>query len=262
MTGYQSVFEVLVSLGLGDEQIVGRTTFSENGDSVRPGQRQVYDAIPEISPEESLPNREALLALEPDFVIETYYGGFDAASGRATVEELADAGAPAYITGGWCDPEGVRTGTIAGMFDDIRNLGEIFGVPDRAAELAAEYQGLLDDVEQRVEGLEPVEVLAYYGGTGPVNAYGGSGIVDEMIELAGGRNVLTERVATSNPEALLVIFGGPGPSAEEKAGTVFALVLDSAAAQDRRFLPVPAVAAHSGSHNILAVREIAAFEDA
>ncbi|MGH8930580.1 MAG: ABC transporter substrate-binding protein [Egibacteraceae bacterium] len=276
VTGYHPVFETLVSLGVGEEQIVGRTNFSENGpDGFLPGQREVYDAIPEISPDIEFPQKEALLALEPDFVIAVSYSDFDASRGFATVQELADAGIPAFIAGNWCDPEGVRNARIADIFDDIRNLGLIFGVPDRAAELIADLEGILADVEGRVAGLEPVDVLATDGGSGPVNAYGGRGFMHQMIEIAGGRNVLAdideygaelsvERIATSDPEAMLVLdydvlFGETVPSAEEKADTVFALIPDSSAARDRRFLPVPAVATHSGYHNILAIPEIAAF---
>ncbi|MGH8931302.1 MAG: ABC transporter substrate-binding protein, partial [Egibacteraceae bacterium] len=171
VTGYHPVFETAVALGLGEEQIIGRTNFSENGpDGFLPGQKAVYEAIPEISPEGYLPGKEALLALQPDFVITFAYDDFEASRGNATVEELADAGVPAYITGGWCDLEGIRTAQIANIFDDIRNLGLIFGIPERAARLAAEYQALIDDVEERVAGLEPVDVLATDGGDGPVNA--------------------------------------------------------------------------------------------
>jgi iron complex transport system substrate-binding protein len=284
VTGYQPAFETLVSLGLGDS-IVGRTNFSENGpQGFLPGQKEVYDAIPEVSPTIELPQKEALLALDPDFVLAVSYNDFDPAKGQATIQELDDAGAPVYITGGWCDAEGVRTAKIADIFDDIRNLGLIFGVPDRAAALAAELEGMVADVQQRVEGLDPVDVLATDGGAGPVNAYGGSGFMNQMIELAGGRNVLadldedyaqvsTETVAASKPEAMLVLdydvlFGEAQPSAEAKADTVFALIPDSPAARNRRFLPVPAAAAHSGYRNILAIPEIAqflhpdAFEDA
>ncbi|MGH3923092.1 MAG: ABC transporter substrate-binding protein, partial [Pseudonocardiaceae bacterium] len=241
VTGYHPVFENLVALGLGEEQIIGRTNFSENGpDGFLPGQKQVYDAIPEVSPNIDLPQKEALLTLEPDFVIAVGYYDFDASRGLATIPEFADAGIPAYITGSHCNPEGLRTGEIADLFDDIHNLGKIFGVPDRAAALTAELKALLADVEQRVEGLEPVDVLSTDGGAGPVAVHGGSGFVNQMIELAGGRNVFAdidesgaqvsaERIAATSPEAMLVLdydvyLGERLPSAEEKADTVFALI--------------------------------------
>ena len=126
-----------------------------------------------------------------------------------------------------------------------------------------------------MEGLEPVAVLATDGGEGPVNSYGGSGLLNQMIEIAGGRNVLAdvdedytevsaEQVAASAPEAMLVLdyltlFGEDYPAAEVKAATVFALIPGSPAARAQRFLPVPAAATHSGYRNILAIPEVGAF---
>ena len=96
----------------------------------------------------------------------------------------------------------MRDSRVADVFDDVTNLGAIFGVQDRAADLRAELEGIVADVEERVEGLEPVAVLAADGGEGPVNAYGGSGLLNEMIEIAGGRNILAipEIAAFLHPE--------------------------------------------------------------
>ena len=273
VTGYHPVFETMVDLGLGD-RIIGRTNFEENGpDGFLPGHKEVYDAVPEISDDIELPQKEVLISQAPDFVIDVSYNSFDAVEGFATAEELDAAGAPAYITAGWCDPQGVKDATIADIFVDIRNLGMIFGVPERAAKLAAEYRAILDDVERRVEGLEPVDVLATDGGAGPVNAFGGSGLLNQMIEVAGGRNVLAdldedlaevsvEQIAVSRPEAMLVLdydvlFGEEQPSAQRKAETVFGIIPESPAAQQRRFLPIRAAAIHSGAGNIRAIPEIA-----
>ncbi|MGH3695711.1 MAG: ABC transporter substrate-binding protein [Pseudonocardiaceae bacterium] len=162
VTGYHPVFETMVDLGLGD-RIIGRTNFEENGpDGFLPGHKKVYDAVPEISDSISLPAKEVLIAQRPDFVIDVSYSSFNAAKGRATIPELDAIGAPVYITAGWCDAEGVKKAKIA----DIRNLGMIFGVPDRAAKLTAEFQGIIDDVTRRVKSLPPVPVLATDGGSG------------------------------------------------------------------------------------------------
>ncbi len=275
VTGYHPVFETMVDLGLGD-RIIGRLNFSENGpDGFLRGHKQVYDTIPEISDSIELPQKEVLIAQQPDFVIAVSYTDFDTSKGFATVEELDAVGASAYITAGWCDPQGVKDAKIADIFADIRNLGMIFGVPDRAAKLAADYQAIIDDVEQRVGGSTPVAVLATDGGSGPVNAYGGSGLMHQMIEIAGGRNVLgdldedyaevgAERIAATDPAAMIVLdydvlLGEQQPQVQQKAETVFGIIPDSPAAQQRRFLPVRAADAHSGAGNIRAIQEIAKF---
>ncbi|MGH3915784.1 MAG: ABC transporter substrate-binding protein [Pseudonocardiaceae bacterium] len=158
---------------------------------------------------------------------------------------------------------------------DFRNLGMIFGVPERAAELVTEYQALLDDVKQRVELLAPVDVLATYGGSGPVSIFGGSSLLDQMIEIAGGRNVLGDldedyaeisaaQVAVTRPEAMLVgdydiYFGEQQPSAQQKAQAVFSVIPESPAAQQQRYLAVRIVDTNPGPGSILAVPEIAEF---
>ncbi|MGQ0679893.1 MAG: ABC transporter substrate-binding protein [Actinomycetota bacterium] len=275
ITAYHPTFETLVDLGV-HERIAARVNFSENGPGgFLPGHLEIYNSIKEISDNIDLPSKEVLLAEDPDLVVAISFNDFRAASGQATIEELESAGIPVFITGGWCDAQGVRDARISNIFDDLQNLGKIFGVPDAAAELAAEFQNLIDDVQTRVSGREAVRVLATDGGAGPVNAYGGSGLFHQMIEIAGGQNVLdeidedytevsAERVATSDPEALLVVdydvlFGEARPSARAKADQVLALVPDSPAARQERFLAVPAAATHSGAGNIRAIPDIARF---
>ena len=172
VTGYHHTFETMVDLGLAD-RIVARVNFSENGPGgFRPGHKAIYDRIPEVSDSIDLPQKEVLIDQKPDFVIATSYGSFNASKGFATVEELSAAGAPAYITAGWCSPQGVKDAEIADIFTDVRNLGMIFGVQEAAARLAAELQGIIDDVSAKVKDRPPVDVLATDGGEGPVNAYG------------------------------------------------------------------------------------------
>ncbi|MFC7041408.1 ABC transporter substrate-binding protein, partial [Nonomuraea rubra] len=172
-------------------------------------------------------------------------------------------------------PEEVLRFTIDDTFTDLRNLGKIFGVPDQAEKLVGELQAQLADVKKRVEGRTPVKVLATDGGKGPVNAYGGSGITQQMIALAGGENVLkdvkgdytevsVEKVSASQPEAVLVsdyatLRGEDMPSSPAKAEEAFAIAKNSPAAKDKRYLALPVAAQHPGYRNILAVTDIARF---
>ncbi|MDA0633943.1 ABC transporter substrate-binding protein [Nonomuraea sp. MCN248] len=272
VTGYHPSLETLLALGLGD-RIAGRTNFSES--AFLPGQQEQYDKIPEISDTIMLPQKEIMLSQGADFVLDNAMASFDAAGGYATVEELNAAGTPVYILGGWCSPEEVLEFTIDDTFDDLRNLGKIFGVSDRAEALVGELQGRLDDVKKRVEGRTPVKVLATDGGKGPVNAYGGSGITHQMITLAGGVNVLAdvkgdytevsvEKISASQPEALLVsdyatLRGEDMPTSPAKAAEAFAIARNSPAAKDHRYLAVPVAAQHPGYRNILAVTDLARF---
>ncbi|MBB5138346.1 iron complex transport system substrate-binding protein [Thermocatellispora tengchongensis] len=272
VTGYHPSLETLLALGLGD-RIAGRTNFAES--AFLPGQKEQYDQIPEISDTIMLPQKEVMLAQGADFVLDNAMASFDAAGGYATVEELDAAGSPVYIMGGWCSPEEVLEFTIDDTFTDLRNLGAIFGVPGHADKLISELKGRLADVRKRVAGRTPVKVLATDGGTGPVNAYGGFGITNQMITLAGGVNVLAdvkgdytevsaERISATQPEAILVsdyatLRGEAMPSSPAKAADAFAIARNSPAAKDRRYLAVPVAAQHPGYRNILAITDIARF---
>ncbi|WP_336208675.1 ABC transporter substrate-binding protein [Nonomuraea sp. LPB2021202275-12-8] len=272
VTGYHPSLETLLALGLGD-RIAGRTNFSES--AFLPGQKEQYDKIPEIAPTIMLPQKEVMLARGSDFVLDNAMAGFDAAGGYATVEELNSAGTPVYILGGWCSPEEVLQFTIDDTFTDLRNLGKIFGVSDRAEKLVSELQGQLADVKKRVEGRTPVKVLATDGGKGPVNAYGGSGITNQMIALAGGVNALAdvkgdytevsaEKISAALPDAVLIsdyatLRGEDMPSSPAKAAEAFAIARNSPAAEKQRYLALPVAAQHPGYRNILAIADIARF---
>ncbi|MFI6484760.1 ABC transporter substrate-binding protein [Nonomuraea sp. NPDC050663] len=272
VTGYQPALETLLALGLQD-RIAARTNFSES--EFLPGQKEHYDKIQEISPTIMLPQKEVMLSQGADFVLDNSSASFDAAGGFATAEELQAAGTPVYLLGGWCSPEKQLDFTIDQTFTDLRNLGAIFGIPDRAEKLITELRGTLDDATKKVASLPKVKVLATDGGKGPVNAYGGAGLTNQMITLAGGENVLgdvkadytevnAEKIAATEPQALLVteystLMGKDMPTAPDKAAEAFAIARNSPAAQDQRYLALPAAAQHPGYRNILAVVEIAEF---
>ncbi|MEO3887225.1 ABC transporter substrate-binding protein [Nonomuraea sp. B5E05] len=272
VTGYHPSLETLLALGLGD-RIAGRTNFSES--AFLPGQKEPYDKIPEISPTIMLPQKEVMLAQGADFVLDNAMASFDAGGGYATVEELDAAGSPVYILGGWCSPEETLEFTLEDTFTDLHNLGKIFGVSDRAGKLAAELRGRLDDARERVSGRPPVKVLATDGGKGPVNAYGGAGITNQMITAAGGVNVLAgvkgdytevsvEQISAAQPDAILVseyatLRGETMPTVRAKTADALAIARNSPAAKAERVLPVPVAAQHPGYRNLLAITDIARF---
>ncbi|MFB4279665.1 ABC transporter substrate-binding protein [Nonomuraea sp. MTCD27] len=272
VTGYHPSLETLFALGLHD-RVAGRTNFSES--AFLPGQKELYDRIPEISPTIMLPQKEVMLAQGADLVLDNAMAAFDAAGGYATVAELDAAGSPVYILGGWCSPEETLEYTLDDTLTDLRNLGRIFGVSGRADRLAADLRGRLDDVRERVAGRPPVKVLATDGGKGPVNAYGGAGITNQMIIAAGGVNVLAgvkgdytevsvEQVSAAQPDAILVseyatLRGETMPTVRAKTADTLAIARNSPAAKERRVLALPVAAQHPGYRNLLAVEDIARF---
>ena len=276
VTGYEPVLETMIARGLQDK-VVGRLAFEENGpDGFLPGQKAVYDRIPQISDTIVFPAKEVMLSQRADFVIDvSAQSSFNASDGQATIAELDQAGAKVFVTGGWCDTASVKATTVEKTIEDVRTLGKVFGVTDRAEKLAREFETQLADVRTRVAGRPKVKVLAVDSGTGPVNAYGGAGLTNAMIAAAGGENVLAsvdedyaevsvEKIAAAKPDALLVsdyrvLFGKSYPAAADKAAGVFGVAKDSPAAKDRRFLAVPVAGQHPGYRNILTIVLLAKF---
>lgn len=265
-TGYQPVFELMAGLGLGD-RIAFRLAWPERSlTPFLPGQQATYDRAQEVSDTISMPQREAAVSLGADLVVSEGYYNFNAERGYATIEEFAQNGTATYIVGGWCSKEQQDDYTVDVLYQDIRNLGQIFAVPDQAEALIAEMQASVADAEERVRGLPKLNVYAYDSGEGPLYSYGG-GMMQQTISRAGGENLFKdeawffeaniEAVAATNPDAF-VIVDYPPTTAEEKVEFLCTRVVpESNACKERRYVAIPAVAFHPGYRNPFAVAEIA-----
>ncbi|MGW8848389.1 ABC transporter substrate-binding protein [Streptomyces xiamenensis] len=165
--------------------------------------------------------REQVLALEPDLVISTWAGGFDAATGSATRDQLDAAGINSLVTPVNCaygdpaarpeDQQRYDAQSVESSFELLYALAEIFDVPDRAAAHVERTRAELADIAEAVEGVEPVSVLVVYPGMAMMNNNGlpavfAGGLFDDIVERAGGVNVFAGRtgpeLADINVEAL------------------------------------------------------------
>lgn len=262
VTGYQPVLEVMVGLGLADK-VVGRTSFDG---SLLPDQASAIERIPIVSNNPYLPSKEELLTLQPDFVYSTGYTDFEAASGRATLEELNAVGIPAYIGGGACSAQEAGTATLQDTYTDIMNIGTIFGVTDRALSVVERMKATVSEVRGKVEGKPVVPVIFYSSGTGPLRL-GGSGLNTEIIDLAGGTNIFAdqevyfeasrEAVAGAGADAFVISDYQPGPTAEQKAAFLSSAFPTMAAGWDRDWPTIDAVYTHPGWRHADAVARLA-----
>jgi iron complex transport system substrate-binding protein len=123
------------------------------------------------------PNLEAVLALAPDLVIR--FGG---ESDPATRGHLDRMGIP-YLT---IRPDGIRDVRAI-----IRDLGTLTGHREEADTLLTRMDTALAEIRDRVEGRPRLQVAYLLGGSPPWVAAGGS-YIEELLELAGGRNVFAD----------------------------------------------------------------------
>jgi iron complex transport system substrate-binding protein len=214
---YQHPAETLLALGLG-HTVVG---YAYPDNDALPGQEAAYDALPVVSDKGA--SFEQVVRTEPDLVYGGYGSAFDAEDGRSR-EAFADAGIATYLNRESC--EGAES-EIDAVYDEITDLGAIFGVPDRAAALVEELRADVDETVTALDGVEPVSVFVYDSGDDSAFTAGGSGIADQVITLAGGRNVFGdvddtfadvswEQVVAAQPDVILVLDYYGTPSIEEK----------------------------------------------
>ncbi|KUI10760.1 hypothetical protein AU192_22325 [Mycobacterium lehmannii] len=233
--------ETMLALEL-QKSMVG-TAFLD--DQVLPEYRDAYEAIPVIA--EEYPSYETLLAAEPDFVYGGWESAFDEKEGRGR-ERLRDVGIDTHLNPENCSSEPM---TLSAVDDEIRTIGRIFGVTDRAEWVVERQQRILQDTRRRVRDLAPVEVAVYDSGETTVFTSGGQGIGNQIIESAGGRNLFAdvpkvwadvsfEQFAERAPEVILIYDYGD-QSVEQKKRFLLdnPLLQRVPAVRDQRFAVLP-----------------------
>jgi iron complex transport system substrate-binding protein len=150
--------------------------------------------------------------------------------------------------------------------DEVRTIGKIFGVADRAERQIGAMRGVLDDVKQKIDGTDPVKVFVYDSGDKTAFTAGGKGIGNEIITRAGGSNVFAdlnksfgdaswENVVDRKPEAIVIYDYGSTTVAQKKKRLLEDPALaDVPAIKNKRFAVVPL------SDMVLGVRVPAAIE--
>lgn len=215
---WQPPNEMLLALGLEDRIVALAGNYTDLPSDLAAASSD----IPTIGTSMAWPSREVLLSETPDLVVSEGLEGFafDTAQGYASVEQIEETGAQVLSTGGSCNPLEGFNREIDVVYDDLRTLGMIFGVSERADALIETLQDKQNDVADRVADREPVPTVFYNGGEGPLNVLS-SGVWGDAITQAGGTVVFEEDVfqvsaeefAAAPTEVILVgYFPGQDPN--------------------------------------------------
>ncbi len=210
----QHTTEIMLALGLQDHMV--GTAYMD--DQILPDLQAAYQGIPVLA--DKYPSLEVLLGANPDFV----YGRKSAFSEKnlGSVDALAEKGITAYVAQGTYVP----VGRIEDVYDDILNVGRIFGVEDQALKLIESMKQEIDQVREQIGSVEkPLRVFAFDSGDQAAFTAGQS-LSTQLIEFAGGKNIFDdvakswaevswEEVVSRDPEVIL-IYDYDQPSAEEK----------------------------------------------
>ncbi|OII67300.1 ABC transporter substrate-binding protein [Streptomyces sp. CC77] len=260
VTIHQHPAELMLALGLKD-RMVG-TAFPDS--AVLPELEKDFAAIPELAERE--PSFETVLDAEPDLVYGGYGSAFDEKEGRSR-KAFADAGIDTHLNREYC---GKKQVTMQDTYDEVRTVGRIFGVPDRADKLVAELQAEIGEAAAAVKGAPEVPVFVYDSGDKSAFTAGGKSLGTELIRLAGGKNVFAdldevfgdaswEQVVARKPEVIAIYdYAGSG-SVEQKKEFLLAqpALKDVPAIRNKRFVVLPLTATLVGVRSAYAVEDLA-----
>ncbi|WP_223449952.1 MULTISPECIES: ABC transporter substrate-binding protein [unclassified Pseudomonas] len=234
--------------------------------SVTPQMQTILDGLPELAAK--YPSVETLLNANVDF----FFAGWDygmRVGGDLTPQTLQPLGINVYELTESCAFVMKRPpASLEDTYNDLRNLGKIFDVQDRANALITDMQAQVADVRKDLPADKP-RVFLYDSGEDRAMTSGRLGMPQALIDAAGGRNILDdveaswtrvnwENVVERNPQVIVIVDYGE-VTAEQK--TQF--LLDNKALQsvdaikNQRFIVIPYVQATPGIDNVLAVETLA-----
>jgi len=258
---------MLLALGL-KERMAGYTGIS-GWKTLDPSMRAQLDGLPELAAR--YPSLENLLDAGTDFVFAGWNYGMRI-GGEVTPASLARFGIPVYELSESCAH--VMPGRVASLddvYNDLRNLGRVFAVEDRAETLVQGMQERVADVQARL-GERPTRprIFVYDSGEDVPFSAGRQGMPQPLIEAAGGRNVMDgvagswikvgwESVVEEDPELILIVDYGERTAAQKRDFLLQHPALQGVTAiREQRFVVLPYLAVTPSLDNATAVEILAA----
>ncbi|MCX5714714.1 MAG: cobalamin-binding protein [Candidatus Omnitrophica bacterium] len=190
--------EILFALGL-DDQIVGVSSYCDY-----PQAAKNKDKVGNFSQ----PNIEKIIFLKPNIIFAT---GLEQAG---PVSQLRQLGLKVYVS----DPSNMKE-----LFNSIKDIGRLTAKEKEADALIARMQSVMDALALKVNLIPPgkrprIFVEIWHD---PLMTAGKTSFVDELITLAGGRNVASsvnksyvifssEDVISRDPECIIVTYMDQG----------------------------------------------------
>ncbi|MGP1454634.1 MAG: ABC transporter substrate-binding protein [Treponema sp.] len=249
----------LTALGVEDDIIATRTAGIDiNAVNATYREKVKKLPIPDEMAKLQIPSLETLLALEPDLIVmDSFY--FNVPNIFGSYEDYEKNGIKIYVTEGTQIPNP----TIENSFNDLMNLGKIFGAEARAKTVTQELRKKVTDIQEQLAHTKPVKVVGYDSGQEAPYVAGGLGLENALIEAAHGENVFKEikkqfsrvsfeQMIQKNPD-YIILHGTPVDPRAEKLiaflNTNKALA-DVTAVKEKRYIVVPLSYIFSGIHNV------------
>jgi iron complex transport system substrate-binding protein len=243
--------EDMLALGL-QSHMVG--DFGVNGDAPEgsppvPGRfLSAFKKVRDVSPDYF--NLEELVGLHPDFLFAGWNYGLEMGT-NLTPGYLAKFGIKTLaLTESCAHVQSEQRVSIEDTYQDITNLGEIFGVEKRAEALIASMRAQIASVHAKVAGLAPVRVFDYDSGEAAPFTGPGLATPTAEISLGGGVNIFGnlkqswttvswEQVVKADPQCIIINdYGTPTAAQKEQFLESDSITKGLTAVRNRCFLPL------------------------
>lgn len=259
--------EMMLVLGLAD-RMVGYTGIS-GWKTLDEEMTMGVEELAELSVK--YPSKEVLIGADADFFFAGWNYGMKV-GGEVTPETLKPFGIQVYELTESCIHVGEKdAASMEDMYNDLRNLGAIFDVSDRAEGLIENYQAKLAAFLDAQPTLETApRVFVYDSGEDVPFTAGRYAMLNALIEAAGGTNIMNdfekswatvgwEAVVERNPDMIVIVNYGDVTADQKRefmmSNPAFA---DIDAVRNDRFVVLEYVEATPGPRNIEAVKTLAA----
>lgn len=247
--------ELFAALGLSD-LVVGRSLVNHSRGPL-PEYEAAVNAIPELN--HASATREAVLSSGADFI---YALDWEISEEGCNIEEAEQYGMTVYVN---------SATTLEQQYQEILDLGLIFGVEDKAEAFVEDQKSRIAAVQEKVKDREPLKVLVYDSGNDGVFTCSGSNFESLLIGLAGGENLFDdlsekqwvtvsyEEVLAREPDIIL-IHDYDSPSVEEKIAEIKAnpTLSQLDCVQNERFATITLESVLPGDRMAYAVESLAA----
>ena len=230
-----NIIELMFALGL-ESKLAGYAGFVEEGCNVSPEYQEKLKAIPMTAP--GYITLEVLLGANPDFFLSGYNYGLnipgDTTGDAITPEELEKHGIKSYaITESLIRVMKKPVVSLNDTYNDLKNLGFIFDVQDKAEQVINDMKFRVASVESKikdVKGDKPISVFIYQTWNAPdqpPRTVGAQAMPSAILNMAGARNIFSdvdnsyissswEEVVARDPEVILLLECG-NANGEERA---------------------------------------------
>jgi iron complex transport system substrate-binding protein len=202
VVAYQNGIEIMLALGL-EDRIVAATGIDHEVKA------EFADAFAQVTYYDKGITKEEVMGLEPDFILSWY--SFFGDKKMGDVDFWHERGVNTYMM----ENSGAQPNKdLAHEYQDIRAIGQIFDVEDKAEALIAEIEAKVAEGQAFAAAKDPVKaVVLEIGKEGTYRIYGEDSVGGNMASMVGAElvgkesgNIGAEDLVAMNPDVIFSVY--------------------------------------------------------